>query len=758
MLAMIRILAFFGLCLLPPAPLFAQSLPGLEAPVVGWQSPFIAPGVGDTIWGTVSSDVLASVVWDDGDGPALYLGGAFATAGSQIVRGIARFDGSAMSSLGGGLDDESVVAAMVVFQGDLIVAGEISQIGSLATHNIARFDGETWHALGGGCPTITRVSDLLVFGGDLIVAGNCGAGQQVSRWDGENWTSMGANLVGLAGSVMRLVEHGGQLYAGGNFRQTSGSGQPTRVARWDGTQWQALTGSQGEGVGTALVLAMASFGGSLYVGGDFTSAGGIAVNRLARWDGADWHDVAGGVTGTDIGGTTAQVMALGVFGPTLVVGGRFLNAGSVASAHAARWDGSQWLALADASGGLSNSAVRMFGQFDGQLVIGGGFLEIGDLVVNRVALWDGENFHSVIDAVPSAANRWIQAVTLHDGELVIGGAFLRAGTQEAALIAAWNGAQWRALTNPSGLGLSYTPQFSEWGQVMDMVAYQGDLIVVGRITQAGGQDVGHVARWDGTLWHPMGSGFNQPAFAVHVHNGQLYAGGLFTASRDGSTPLLRVARWNGSAWVAVGNGFNSSVLDFATFNGELVAGGAMVSSGAVSLTRVARLDPVTGWQALGNGPSGTVSALAVYNGELIASGNFNQAGGQLVDRIARFNGSQWQRLGGPGDSFGTDPTSNRFASALAVGTDGLYATGNFNTAGGQPVNRVAAWTEAGGWKPLVDADGFGLGLDANGYALMTVGDTLVVAGRFARAGEKAAWNLAYWHRPDLDLLFRDRFQ
>ena len=27
-----------------------------------------------------------------------------------------------------------------------------------------------------------------------------------------------------------------------------------------------------------------------------TFAGGVPVNRLARWDGAQWHDVAGGVT------------------------------------------------------------------------------------------------------------------------------------------------------------------------------------------------------------------------------------------------------------------------------------------------------------------------------------------------------------------------------------------------------------------------------------------------------------------------------
>ncbi|MGH2544285.1 MAG: delta-60 repeat domain-containing protein [Ardenticatenaceae bacterium] len=37
--------------------------------------------------------------------------------------------------------------------------------------------------------------------------------------------------------------------------------------------------------------------GTLYVGGDFSSAGGGVANRIARWVGASWRSLGDGVTG-----------------------------------------------------------------------------------------------------------------------------------------------------------------------------------------------------------------------------------------------------------------------------------------------------------------------------------------------------------------------------------------------------------------------------------------------------------------------------
>jgi hypothetical protein len=82
-------------------------------------------------------------------------------------------------------------------------------------------------------------------------------------------------------------------------------------------------------------------GKALYVGGQFTSAGGLAVGRIARWDGTAWSGLDGGVSGGP-GGIPA-VDALAVFNDgvqeSLFVGGSFTQVGDVLANDIATWRG-----------------------------------------------------------------------------------------------------------------------------------------------------------------------------------------------------------------------------------------------------------------------------------------------------------------------------------------------------------------------------------------------------------------------------------
>ena len=126
-----------------------------------------------------------------------------------------------------------------------------------------------------------------------------------------------------------------------------------RVARWDGSAWSALSGPSGTGVDSS-VIALAVFddgtGPALYAGGWFSTAGGVTVNRVARWDGSAWSALSG-PSGTGVDGS---VSALAVFddgcGPALYAGGYFDTAGGVTVNHVARWDGSAWSALSGPRG------------------------------------------------------------------------------------------------------------------------------------------------------------------------------------------------------------------------------------------------------------------------------------------------------------------------------------------------------------------------------------------------------------------------
>jgi len=75
-------------------------------------------------------------------------------------------------------------------------------------------------------------------------------------------------------------------------------------------------------------------GPALYAGGAFLTAGGVAANRIARWDGSSWSPLRGGFTGP-----IDTVQALAVFdqdGALLCAGGRF-ESGPARDAFLAAW-------------------------------------------------------------------------------------------------------------------------------------------------------------------------------------------------------------------------------------------------------------------------------------------------------------------------------------------------------------------------------------------------------------------------------------
>jgi len=152
------------------------------------------------------------------------------------------------------------------------------------------------------------------------------------------------------------------------------------IAKIDG-EWQV----PGDGAANDDVFAIGvSPNGDVYVGGEFTQIGGLAINRIARWDGNTYHPLAVGV---DDG--TVRYIAFGADG-TVYVGGTFTNIGGVAHTNIASYDPATdtWATMGPGPG-LSHPVHGIGVTDDGQVWVAGQFTsDNAGLTLNSAARYD----------------------------------------------------------------------------------------------------------------------------------------------------------------------------------------------------------------------------------------------------------------------------------------------------------------------------------------------------------------------------------
>jgi len=104
-----------------------------------------------------------------------YAGGTLTAVGGMPVNFIAKWDGSAWSALGSGMD--YVVGALAVSGTSLYVGGEFTTAGGVQANYIAKWDGSAWSALGSGMDYTVRAlaadgAGHLFVGGEFSMAGS----------------------------------------------------------------------------------------------------------------------------------------------------------------------------------------------------------------------------------------------------------------------------------------------------------------------------------------------------------------------------------------------------------------------------------------------------------------------------------------------------------------------------------------------------------------------------------------------------------
>lgn len=294
----------------------------------------------DGVWYNVSTNISSWVMALEKHNGILYLGGYFSNVGDTNGDFIVSWNGTALSSMGSGLEDYCRVIKKSP-DGLIYVGGDFTSAGSVAnTAGIAYWDpvAGDWNEIGGGI-TATSIEAFAFDGsGNVYVGGNFtnhgdADGDFITMWNGTAWSSIGTGANSVVYDL--VIGPDGCLYIGGLFTEIDGV-TVNGVAKWDGTTITAL----GAGITSDTIVYTLCFddAGNLYAGGNFTTADGGAAANIAMWNGKTWLPLGSGTDDT--------VRRMRYSKGLLYVGGYFTTAGGLTLAEAsAIWNGYTWAHL-----------------------------------------------------------------------------------------------------------------------------------------------------------------------------------------------------------------------------------------------------------------------------------------------------------------------------------------------------------------------------------------------------------------------------
>ena len=572
-------------------------------------------------------------------------------------------------------------------------------------------------------------------------------------WDDRFGGTSGSS--GVDDEIFAMVSNGTHIYVGGTFSK-AGSKSVNNLAAWNGDQWSfvgpgpdVLNGVDG------FVNALAVDEGTLFVGGQFESAGGQPIRNIAFYDivTKSWRNMGGVSSSTG----TAFVSAILVDGDNVYVGGTFDRAGNVSAKNVAVYSraAGRWRALGTGTEGNVNALAQ---GYDG-IYVGGDFSSAGGVASTSIARWDGSEWHGLAGGV----NGFVNAIAAMDSTIFVAGGFDRAGDTVVSNIARWRAdtATWTRLSGIFWLSGENPIRLEGNGvdNVVRTLTVSGkELYVGGTFITAFPEDftttsatVRYVARWnefDGnplfnTLWWGrLGQGMNGFVNALAFHNDGLYAAGAFNSA--GGQSAAGIARWDGLRWFNLQTGTGNNIFAMSAQNEEVWVGGEFNQPGTGVGTRLARLNG-SNWELASGGFSGSIYTVAVKDDWVYVGGRFNSVGSVGASNIVRYNtaSKEWSKLGssnGPNND-----ADNAFVAAIAFQDDYVYVGGDFTNVNGIPAFSIARWNS------VTDTwDSVGRGINGQVFAVIPDGEDLYVGGRFLGAGEllagpaRGARNVARW--------------
>ncbi|HEY6169414.1 MAG TPA: Calx-beta domain-containing protein [Verrucomicrobiae bacterium] len=475
---------------------------------------------------------------------------------------------------------DDIVNALVLNGSRLFVGGDFDFVDTTGRAHLAAFDTATgqldsWNpALNGSVIALLPANGALFVGGTFTNITNGGVLTLRSNLAALDLVT-GAPTVwnpGASGAVRAFALDGDELFVGGSFTTFGGVSGRRRLASVD-VNTGLVSAFDPDPSGNVLAIGVRD--GTVFAGGAFGFVKGVTRNRIAAYDTTTgdllaWNPNANGA-----------VSVLTLADGELVVGGTFTSVGGQTRQRLAALNLATGLARANFSPAADNN-VRALAVDNGTLYAGGDFTNVAGLMrrgVAAITLSNGavvSNF--VADAVPNAgATSNVLALAVDRATLYVGGAFTNlagAGRSRAGAIDLTTGAlkSWQPAfpTNVLALAAWYSNIYVG-GEFTNLVNTSGSSVTRNRLAAIGS------ASGDATAWNPNA---NNSVFSLVVAGTNVYAGGNFTSI--GARTHNRLAELNplvngtnASAWTP---DVNSSVLTLASgANGRIYAGGALIS-------------------------------------------------------------------------------------------------------------------------------------------------------------------------------------
>ena len=491
------------------------------------------------------------------------------------------------------------------------------------------------------------------------------------------WGHLGSTGPGLNGHVTAMnADTPGALYLGGNFTNAGGIANADRIAKWNGTKWSALGTTP---LGNGSVFAIETHAGKVYAGGTFVNAGGqAAADYLAVFDGVSWKPFCNATAKPAFDSAGLQVRALQVIGSTLYVGGTFQNAnGDKRADYLIGCDiatGTPSLTV-DTDGDFTGAIYALAATSDGTLYAGGTFTNLdrvptADGVAAYKGSWQGLGATPIGGIVRALHAKGTDVYISSDGVNI-------GGIAQADHLVKWDGAAYSALGGDTAGTSGYFPSTT----YINALTTSGSLLfAAGSWQNANGQATGDVvAYFDGSRWFPIGSNGHGggpwvgDTQALAVFGGQLYAGGALTG-----------AGGDKQANFATSRSLRLPDAEIGTFSGNYV-GNNVYNATAVGQTKTMQI---------ARGSSQYFPVLVKNDGQVPASFKLKSTGaapGYTVTYVNYANGANITtavRKGSfstvtlaPGASFAMKMTVKVAATAAASGTFVVTAS---STAGTQP--------------------------------------------------------------------------